>query len=139
MKRMRGTLLLITLLVLLVGVVSAAEVSGDTAGSITEKAVIQDTPTVSDTVGTVQDDKVSDNKLDDEITKATDKTAKDNNLKSDATVTSWQELRSAVNALGNKTGKEARSHWEKVPTKPVVQSDGAIPTQYLQLTVTDRQ
>ena len=107
MKKMKYMLLFVTLLILLVGVVSATEISDDVtdSDSITEEAVTQNTHKVSDTANSMQENiadidvqtsKSSDNKLDENTTKTIAKNT-NTNLKTAAAVTNWEELRSAVN------------------------------------------
>ena len=111
MKKIKYLLLFVTLLILLVGVASATEVSDDVTDvdSITKEAVTQDTYKVSGTANNMQENivdkdiqasKSSDNKLGENTTKTIAKNTK-SNLKTDAIVTNWEELRSAVkNAQG---------------------------------------
>ena len=63
MKKIRYLLLFVTLLILLVGVASATEVSEDVTNtdSITEEAVTQDTHMVSDTANKIQENKAAEN------------------------------------------------------------------------------
>ena len=95
MKKMKYMLLFVTLLILLVGIVSATEVSydGTDTDSITEEAVTQDTHKVSDTADNMQENiadedmqanKSSDNKLDENTTKTITKNAETNLKTADA-------------------------------------------------------
>ncbi len=104
MKKIKQLLLFAIVLLLLVGVVSASEVSEDNTdtGSITEEAVTQDTHKVSDTANNIQTSKVSNNNLNENTTKTVAKNKKNTNLKTAAAVTNWEELQSALKAAGNK-------------------------------------
>lgn len=95
MKKMKYMLLFVTLLILLVGIVSATEVSydGTDTDSITEEAITQDTHKVSDTADNMQENiadedmqanKSSDNKLDENTTKTITKNAETNLKTADA-------------------------------------------------------
>ena len=108
MKKMKYMLLFVTLLILLVGIVSATEVSYDVTDtdSITEEAVTQDTHKISDTADNMQENiadkdmqasKSSDNKLDENTTKTITKNVETNLKTADAPITNWEELRAAIN------------------------------------------
>ena len=110
MKKLKYVLVFATLLLLLVGVTSAADVSNDT--SYTSEATpqsVSDTTQVSqvdinkETISeNIETDTIQDNKVN---TKNIQKDTK-NNLKTDSTVNSWDTLASAVSsATGNTTIK----------------------------------
>lgn len=105
MKKIKQLLLLSTILILLVGVASASEVSEDKTdtGSITEEAVTQDTHKVSDTANNIQENKANENiqtnrsinKID-KNTIETKKAAKNTKKEEVITVNNWRELLNVI-------------------------------------------
>ena len=124
MIKIKHVLLFTAILILLVGVACASDVSEDTTstGSITEKAAIQDTYKVSDNANIIQAHKINENiksndasnNMDENSTKTIDKTT-NGNLKTATAVTNWKELQTAVKdankditiTLGNGTYKNS--------------------------------
>lgn len=93
MKKLKYILLLTTILLLLVGVANASEVSEkitDT-NSMTGEVAIQDTYKVSNTDNNIQTNKINENNY-----KRIEKTTK--NTKTATTITNWKELQSAINS-----------------------------------------
>ena len=78
MKKIRYFLLLAIILIPLLGIASASEVSENITdtNSMTEEVVIQDTYKVSDTSNYIQTNKASDNNIDKNTTKTIDKSTK---------------------------------------------------------------
>lgn len=103
------------LIILLVGVASAGEISKDVTdtNSITEEVAIPDTYKISDTANNIQENKIDKNirtnKASDYIDENTTKTlqkATNNtgNMKTNSPITNWKQLQAAVNnAVGKKT------------------------------------
>ena len=93
MKKLKYILLLTTILLLLVGVANASEVSEkitDT-NSMTGEVAIQDTYKVSNTDNNIQTNKINENNY-----KRIEKTTK--NTETATTITNWKELQSAINS-----------------------------------------
>ena len=110
MKKIRKTILFITLLILLLGFVNASEVSEDITDVdiISEELAVKDTDTVS-TADVVPLDKESDADLqEDNEYESTENTLKMNNdddeLKEGSEITNWSQLAEAVKDTKNKTG-----------------------------------
>ncbi|MBQ6220793.1 MAG: hypothetical protein IJJ47_13760 [Methanosphaera sp.] len=110
MKKIKQLLLFAIVLILLVGVVSASEVSKDKTGtnSITKKAVKHDTHKVSYAANKIQEKKADENIITKKSINKTDKNSittkksvKSSKVKV-VTVNNWEELKSAAN---NATGK----------------------------------
>lgn len=112
MKKIRNVMFFTVLIMLLVGIASATEISQDSTGAdgITEEAIVQDTLTVSDNANNMEHNKVyedikmsksSDNQLNEDSNNTIEKTTK--NTKKDTTITSWNDLQSAINALDNQS------------------------------------
>ncbi|AWX32004.1 carboxypeptidase-like regulatory domain-containing protein [Methanosphaera sp. BMS] len=119
MKNIKIMLLFATILLLLVGVASAGEVSEDITdtGSITQEAVTQDTHKVSDTAKSIQENyvdeniqtvKASDDNLNENVTKTIAKTPKDSTLKKEPIhyilyrVNNWKGLTAAVKSAASR-------------------------------------
>ncbi|MBQ6220897.1 MAG: hypothetical protein IJJ47_14280 [Methanosphaera sp.] len=104
MKKNKQVLLFTALIILLIGVTSATEVSKDITdtNSISKEVVKQDTHKVSDTTNIIQKKKVSNKKLDDKRSKI-NKTTKKANIKEDSDITNWQQLKEAAQNANSKT------------------------------------
>ncbi|AWX31626.1 hypothetical protein [Methanosphaera sp. BMS] len=109
MVKIKQVLLFTAILILLVGVACASDVSEDTAstGSIAEEAAIHDIHKLSDNANSIQDDKIneniqtsksSDNKVDENTTKTIEKDS-NTNVKTATTINNWKELQTAVNNM----------------------------------------
>ncbi len=145
MKKMKYILLFVTLLILLVGLASATEVSEDVTNtdSITEEAVTQDTHMVSDTANKIQENKadeniqtnkVSNNNLNENTTKTINKNTK-SDVKTAPSITTWGELKSALHdASGSEVtltlkkgiykNYDSAIRWGKVNTKLIIDGNG---------------
>ncbi len=110
MKNIKEVLLFTVLFILLVGVSSASDVSGDTdvAGGITEEVAMQDTCELSDTTNiikeskaddTVETNKLSDNDIGENANKTSDKNTK--NIKKDMHVNNWETFQSTLSDLNS--------------------------------------
>ena len=101
--KIKSIILFLTLLILLVGVASASDVSDDatTAGSVTEEAAVQQTQEVSSVDTQINEEKVTDIQKDTSstngatITKTIEKDT-NSNIKKDTSVDSWSALGDAI-------------------------------------------
>lgn len=115
MKKIIKAILFITLLMLLIGIVNASEVSQNTdTDTLSQELVVKDINTASNANAVPQDKELgadlrTDEKYEYNINESTTKTLnmnKDNDeLKEDSEITNWSELAKAVDDAKNKTGQ----------------------------------
>lgn len=104
MKKIKYLLLLATILILLVGVVSANKVSKDKTDtdSITKEIAKQDTHKVSDTSNIIQKKKIKENIQTNKA--STSKKDENTNVKTSASITNWGQLREKIRNSEKTTG-----------------------------------
>lgn len=145
MKKIKQVMLFTAILLLLVGVACASEVSEDLSdtNSITNEAAVQDTHKVSDTANNIKDIKADkniptgkslNNKLNENTTKTINKNTK-SDVKTAPSITTWGELKSALHdASGSEVtltlkkgiykNYDSAIRWGKVNTKLIIDGNG---------------